>query len=947
MIILFIAPSNLSGQFYITGQSPASLKWRQLNTGNFKLIYPETFEGRGLELGGILEDAWQLTGYSLDHQPALVPVIVHNHNSRANGLVVWAPKRMELYTTAPQSGMGGHWLTRLTVHEQRHVVQIDKLDQGITGIFSWILGEQAIGATAGRLPLWFLEGDAVVSETVLTLSGRGRASSFNMPLRALLSGGKELYGYDKFLHGSFKDYVPDHYKYGYQIVSSLREEYGASVWENALNFVARRPYYISPFTRSLKKDTGKSIDMLHQEVFARIAGEWGTLYDRHTTGSHKIINRREERLYHSYRYPVWSGDTAIIALKTGIAQVDEIVIMDLNGEEDNLFYPGPLSSPTLTVSGSRIAWSEFRPDVRWGLSQYSVIRVIDIKSGELRTVSSKSRYFSPVFEPRGLFMAVVEVDPANRSFIVLLNSVTGEVAAKFPSFEGKDLIQPNFSPDGSEILVTAVCKEGNSILSLDVNTGEWNEITSPSHVNISGVFPCGQLVCFNADMQGIDNIFATDRQDGSLYQLTSSAFGAFNGGLSPRGNMLAWSDYSEEGFDLAVSQFDPGKLNVFDGDSFTREELLKTLVSQEKGIIVNKDQDTLALNSKPYRKGLNLFRFHSWAPFYFDYSQLSIEQLSVYPGLSLISQNLLNTANTFLGYSYKNGRHVAHGDFVYKGLYPVIEAGFDYGDEPVAFMGRDSIGPQHTPGNNHLNMRGAVYIPLDLSSGRFIAGAEPRLHVSYNNSLYHYDRENEYKRGMTTISSRFRAYRYARMSLRDLAPRWGQVFRWQRRSAPFESENLGVINAAELTLYFPGLFSHHSLKLDAAIQRQDPVKYYYSGLVDFPRGYPQEASEQLQVLKSGYSFPFLYPDLAVDGILYLKRLHGDLFADFGSNRIHVADNEAGGLKLNEERLFSWGGGITANFHVLRMLFPINMRAGVAHLPYRNEFIPLFSLGIDY
>jgi hypothetical protein len=61
--------------------------------------------------------------------------------------------------------------------------------------------------------------------------------------------------------------------------------------------------------------------------------------------------------------------------------------------------------------------------------------------------------------------------------------------------------------------------------------------------------------------------------------------------------------------------------------------------------------DTPHWEAEPYRKGMNLFRFHSWAPFYYDYGEFNIEQQPVYPGITLLSQNLLNTANTLLGYS--------------------------------------------------------------------------------------------------------------------------------------------------------------------------------------------------------------------------------------------------------------------------------------------------------
>ena len=945
LILLFAAPA-LKGQFYETSQPPASLRWKELITPDIRLIFPESFSPRAFELAGLLEEARELTWYSLNHKPASVPVIVHNHNSRSNGLVVWAPRRMELYPASPQFIRGGHWLTQLAVHEQRHVVQIDKLDQGPVRLLSFLLGEQAVGLSAGRIPEWFYEGDAIVAETALTSAGRGRTPSFYMPMRALLLSDPESFSYDKYLHGSFRDYVPDSYQYGYQMVSALRKQYGPGIWGKAIDFTAMRPYYLAPFYSALRNTTGSGMSSLHQNVVSDLRDEWLSLHEIHDHIEYNKINNRPGDIYLNYRYPVWLGDTAVIALKSGIGHVNELVKLDTEGNEKHVFYPAPFSSPVIAVSGSRIAWTEFQSDLRWGQRNFSVIRVMDIKTGRHRQITSRSRYFSPSFGGGGLFLAVVETGHNNTGHIVLLNSVTGEVASRFTAPEGKNLQRPVFSSDDEYIMVTAVCREGTSILSVNRETGTWTTLREPSYVNISGVFPCGEMVCFHSDFTGIDNIFAIYPDEGSHYQVTSSSFGAFDANLTGCGNHLVWSDYTVNGFDLARTEFDPAITVVPEEKEHFRDHLVQALVEQEKGIVKTSEYDTSGWEIRPYRRGLNLLRFHSWSPFYYDYSELNPDRLPVFPGFTLLSQNLLNTANTYLGYSYRNGNHVAHGRFIYKGWYPVFETGFDYGDEPQILTGRDTIGPESPGTSGRLNLSGTVYLPLNLSAGRYIAGLTPLVRISYDNLLYHYENDDIYKRGMTTIRTRLIAYRHARRSLRDLAPRWGQTLRLQRNDAPFDSENLGSISAAGLTLYFPGIFPHNSLRIEGELQRQEQVKYYYANLIRLPRGYSQEASEDLRLLKGSYSFPFLYPDISIPlpGVIYLKRFHAELFAEGGVNGNRVPGN--GTLEWENERLFSWGAVVTSALHILRAPVPINLSAGLARIPSRNEMSFLFSLEVD-
>jgi hypothetical protein len=86
-------------------------------------------------------------------------------------------------------------------------------------------------------------------------------------------------------------------------------------------------------------------------------------------------------------------------------------------------------------------------------------------------------------------------------------------------------------------------------------------------------------------MVGIDNLFAVDRDDGSLYMITGSKFGAFDGSLSPSGNLLVWSDYTASGFDLTVAQFEHDLIKPYDGRSFSREKMIETLALDEKGIM--------------------------------------------------------------------------------------------------------------------------------------------------------------------------------------------------------------------------------------------------------------------------------------------------------------------------------------------------------------------------
>ena len=218
LVILFNM-LKASAQYYDTGQDPASLKWLQIKTGRFTIIYPESYRAIGPEYAKSLEDAYLRLTTLFPEKKIKIPVVIHNYSIRSNGYVAWAPKRMELYPTPEQNGIPMAPEKQLAIHELTHVFQMETLNQSFTRGMSFLLGQQAIGVVSALLPMWLLEGDAVFAETMLTTSGRGRAASFQKQLKAVITDADKKYKYDKILNGSYKDFVPDYYASGYQMAA--------------------------------------------------------------------------------------------------------------------------------------------------------------------------------------------------------------------------------------------------------------------------------------------------------------------------------------------------------------------------------------------------------------------------------------------------------------------------------------------------------------------------------------------------------------------------------------------------------------------------------------------------------------------------------------------------------------------------------------------------------
>ena len=254
-LTLFL-PAKVIAQYYVVGQDPSSIKWKQINSPTIKIIFPEGYETKAQEYANLIELSHKSVSLPYIEQNKKFQIVLHNRSVTSNAIVSPTPMHADFFEMPDQNTYAQTWAKQLTLHEYRHVVQMQKLNQGFTKGLTYAFGEQAIGGIMGVfLPFWFIEGDAVFSETIYSSSGRGRSPDFTMDLKAQVLD-KRIYPYDKALYGSYKDYVPDHYTLGYELVVNGNINYGEELWNNTLNNVARRPYTFIPFTKSVKDKTG-------------------------------------------------------------------------------------------------------------------------------------------------------------------------------------------------------------------------------------------------------------------------------------------------------------------------------------------------------------------------------------------------------------------------------------------------------------------------------------------------------------------------------------------------------------------------------------------------------------------------------------------------------------------------------------------------------------------
>ena len=150
-------------QYYSWGTDPTSLRWQQLNGKKYRIVYPDSAKNIALEVAHYLDAVQSEIAYGYEHPQMSIPFIVHPENMLSNGLVMWLPKRVEFLSTPAINSYSMPWRKQLVAHEYRHAVQYNNLNRGLVKGISYIIGQQS--STVGLLfmPLWMMEGDAVMS----------------------------------------------------------------------------------------------------------------------------------------------------------------------------------------------------------------------------------------------------------------------------------------------------------------------------------------------------------------------------------------------------------------------------------------------------------------------------------------------------------------------------------------------------------------------------------------------------------------------------------------------------------------------------------------------------------------------------------------------------------------------------------------------------------------
>lgn len=545
---LLLAPALASAQY------DPRYRWRTLTTPHFQLTFHGGEYRLAVEAARDLERAHLELAPLFEHVPETrTQVVLSDDSDDANGSATALPyDTVRLYAVPPWSlevvNQYRDWVWGLVSHEYTHILNLDTI-RGWPRAFNAVFGKLAAPNMAA--PTWLVEGYAVEHED--GGAGRNVSALYDGYLRAAVLSGREpslsrasndplewprgdipyLYG------GRFLAFLED--RYGHAAVTGMSLDLGAAVF----------PWALDPWVRP--DLGGKSVEAAWLDFLAaervRFERQLAQIRERPVTPFTRLTHRGG-RVFH----PRWTaGGKALVfygqspddrggLFEVGADGKGERRLADVDGNGSLALLPGgvPLVAET----------DLFREYELWD-------DLYEVRGGKLARVTFGERATDPDLSADGATAVyVARCAPAElclrRRRLDSDPSQPGETLFAAP---GAQVFLPRLSPDGRRIAFElqqggrrdiAVLEEGRVTRVTDTGALDANPAWSPD----------GRTLYFTSDRSGVYDVYALDLDGGKLSQVTNVETGAFQPAPSPDGRSLAFVTLGPDGFDLAVTPLD-------------------------------------------------------------------------------------------------------------------------------------------------------------------------------------------------------------------------------------------------------------------------------------------------------------------------------------------------------------------------------------------------------
>lgn len=757
-------------QFFTAGDDPGRLKWSQIETNTYRIIYPRGLDSLA-KVYAVQLESWsgpvsERLGFSPNEAyKKKMPVILHTGTSRSNGIVTWAPRRVDMFTVpdafSPEAITSPVYLAK---HESRHVAQMQYGRTGHFRPFHYIFGEMFSGAMSALYcgPAFF-EGDAVHTESILDGGGRGHTSDFLDYYRMAFDNG-DMRNWYRWRYGSQKYYTPDYYRVGYLTFAGMEERFGMPDFaQRYFDRLFEHKIWFFP-VGNLGSTTRKELNMTFKEAFSQISGfyqqKWRDDIVSRGPFMPGIQVSASPKLHEEYLGSVYAG-SSLHSIKKGLLSATTMDGKPFASTSSPLKYSKFLNA---------LVWSETVPDLRWSLLGYSDIFYKPEGSNRHIRLTHKKRYYNPAPDESGRRIAVTEYPSGGGSRIVVLDARDGKPIGSMTAPDSLQIVESAWMDD--RLIISGISQGGFGLY--DVTGEQLSCILSPRKHKIKQLWSRDGDLYFTSDETGVNELYRYC--DSGFEKMTNTRYGASEFTMDDR--WLFYSELSPEG--RLVHKTEQRDLPT---ESFIFSESKDTITRRPPA-----DTSFAVSEVKKYSKAEHLIKFHSWAPVYFNRDGAvdgTFDELYKVVNIGAVAmfQNELGTMSGMVGYSLHKGNG-GYVNLTYTGLYPVIAGQVNFG------------------GYDGFNGYVGTYVPLNFSSGGWSRGLRPRLTYSW----YGDKKDN--------LEIAVRGYTIRPIASSGVYPRWG--------IGAETGYNTSIRQIYQYIYgYIPGIIPQHGLKLTAMVGKQN------------------------------------------------------------------------------------------------------------------------------
>ena len=905
-----------------------SYEWKTISTEHFTIYYPKESKKTALKIEARVEKAFNAVSSYLNYKPSQkIPIVINRDSDYMNGYFAIFPNKIEICESIGEDinffENTDDPLFLLIVHELTHFIHITTA-QGIYKDFCTVLGSGTCILNMFS-PGWLVEGLAVNAETKFTNGGRGRASYFDSYARSMIDDGKL---WSLSAAGTSSPYFPPAnriYASGYYMIDYLANTYGEDIPSRLSLYQGRYPF--KGTKGSVQNVTQKSSKEFYQNFL-------NFFYAKNEKIKKQLKNNLiqgqevESQKFDNFKSFVWNKNGEIEAIKTSYDKKNSVAIISAEKLKIIKEYKTPVLYPNDFLSKSKNGELLFVSYVPFGLQNISAFKSelfsFDFKKNKLTQITNNEHIFSAdISHKNSKIVSITRRDTEND--IVVFDK---DMKKKELLFSKQEVYcaSPSWSFDETKIATVCKDKKEAKITIIDSKTKKVFVLKDDNFFKRDVSFsPDSKWLLFSSNKKNnIFNVYAYNLETESIYQLTSTLYGAFSPKVSYDGKMLAFITFYEGTKKIRVMEFNPQK-----GEMIGKFKLQKEEFEEGKTQTNTQKTNNKKIPLKAYTPFLHV-------PF-FGYDDKGSTL-----GVFLMGQDPvgLDAYQTSISFGNTSGKVNYDISLIDSRLFPDINLRvYDTIEENNAPLGRkEKESEDFFIREKGLLLAANIKNIFQLSPSTLILDSNFGINYKKFNSVENYIFSDN-KDSTTDYFAELNFNRKISSAPRDVIQTGGQnfYFKYDKASKDFGSDIEAQNKTYSLSQYYKGFSDNHGLEIRVAYQEQNG-ELSFSRDKTLPRGYKADEdktnfnNDKNALLSLEYHFPIKYTDDGIGLILFHSFLiKGSIFIDWGAG----FEKEVSFKEFNDEKQTSIGFTITNEINAMA-IFPIEYGLEVAYKKEKKE-----------